>query len=233
MTLSIRSLSKTYNGPKGKTIHVLEDCSFQIESGSFTVIAGRSGCGKTTLLKIIAGLEQADSGTVEFGEDAAQPKIGFMLQDPRLLPWLTIEQNLALAFPPPKDKIEKAPMQNKIFTVLAMVGIADRALSPPRELSGGMAQRAALARCLCRDPDLLLLDEPLSSLDAFTRHRLREELEKLWLELGLTIILVTHDSEDAVFFGGNVLLLNEGAIQSKLPIPLSRPRNCRTPEFQE
>ena len=156
-----------------------------------------------------------------------------MFQDPRLLPWLTVEQNLALAFKRPIDNNEKTAMQQKIQQVLEMVGLADRSSSLPRELSGGMAQRCALARCLCRDPKLLLLDEPLSSLDAFTRGKLREELEKLWQNLGLTVILVTHDIEEAVYFGDRVFLMNEGTIENVLPIPLPRPRNSRTAEFQE
>jgi len=230
MNLNIRSLSKSFAHPKRKTINALCDCSLDIESGSFTVIAGRSGCGKTTLLKIIAGLEHADSGAVEFSHP---PKIGFMFQDPRLLPWLTVEQNLALAFSPPKDKAEMTETHDKIQNTLAMVGLADRAHSLPRDLSGGMAQRAALARCLCRNPRLLLLDEPLCSLDAFTRIILREELEKLWQQLNLTVILVTHDIEDAVFFGERVFLMNKGTIEKEIPIPLARPRDYHSEDFQK
>ena len=249
MKLSIRSLCKNYErknykGPEGNTIHALQNCSLEIEDRSFTVIAGRSGCGKTTLLKTIAGLEQADSGAVDFSSSektgnennadfSSRPKIGFMFQDPRLLPWLTVEQNLVLAFKRPIDNQEKTAMQQKIQQVLEMVGLADRSSSLPRELSGGMAQRCALARCLCRDPKLLLLDEPLSSLDAFTRGKLREELEKLWQNLGLTVILVTHDIEEAVYFGDRVFLMNEGTIENVLPIPLPRPRDSRAVEFQE
>ena len=253
MKLVIRSLCKSYEekniaGKKGQTIHALRDCSLEIEDSSFTVIAGRSGCGKTTLLKTIAGLEQADSGTVDFSsiknyrenyskdnqmELSAVPKIGFMFQDPRLLPWLTVEQNLALAFPQPKNNAEKTTMQEKIQQALTMVGLADRSASLPHELSGGMAQRCALARCLCREPDILLLDEPLSSLDAFTRVKLREELESLWQRLGITVIMVTHDIEEAVFFGDQVFLMNEGIVENVTPIPLPRPRDFRTAEFQE
>ncbi|MDR2701484.1 MAG: ABC transporter ATP-binding protein [Spirochaetaceae bacterium] len=235
--ISIRSLSKSYAGPEGKTIiHALSGCSLDIAEGSFTVFAGKSGCGKTTLLKLIAGLEQPDSGAVEFstGQDGATvPKLGFMFQDLRLLPWLSVEQNLALAFPPPKGKAEKAAVRNEITRVLALTGLAGRAASLPRELSGGMAQRAALARCLCRNPAILLLDEPLSSLDAVTRLHLRNELEKLRQRPGLTVILVTHDIEEAVFFGDRIFLMNEGKPDAEVPIPLKRPRNYRSAEFQE
>jgi len=234
--ISIRSLSKSYTGPEGKTIHALCGCSLDIAGGSFTVFIGKSGCGKTTLLKLIAGLEQPDSGTVEFsaGQDGRIiPRLGFMFQDLRLLPWLSVKQNLALAFPPPKSKAEKAAVQNEIMRVLSLTGLTGRAASLPRELSGGMAQRAALARCLCRNPAILLLDEPLCSLDAVTRLHLRNELEKLQEQPKLTVILVTHDIEEAVFFGDRIFLMNEGKLDAEIPIPLKRPRDYRSAEFQE
>jgi ABC-type nitrate/sulfonate/bicarbonate transport system ATPase subunit len=234
--ISIHSLSKSYAGPEGKIIRALCGCSLDIAEGSFTVFVGKSGCGKTTLLKLIAGLEQPDSGTVEFFTEQggrAVPKLGFMFQDLRLLPWLSVEQNLALAFPPPKNKAEKAAVRNEIARVLAFTGLAGRAASLPHELSGGMAQRAALARCLCRSPDILLLDEPLSSLDAFTRLRLRDELEKLRQQPSLTVILVIHDIEDAVFFGDRIFLMNEGRLDAEIPIPLKRPRDYHSAGFHE
>jgi len=234
--ISIRSLSKSYSAPKGKNIQAIWDCSLDIECGSFTVFIGKSGCGKTTLLKLIAGLEQPDSGTVEFiseQDGGIVPKLGFMFQDPRLLPWLTVEQNLALAFPLAKSKAEKITIQNEITRILSLTGLSGRATSIPHELSGGMAQRVALARCLCRNPDILLLDEPLCSLDAFTRLHLRNELEKLRQQLGLTVILVTHDIEDAVFFGDRIFLLNEGKLAGEMPILLKRPRDYHSVEFQD
>jgi sulfonate transport system ATP-binding protein len=232
--ISIHSLSKSYSAPEGKIINALHDCSLDIARGSFTVFIGKSGSGKTTLLKLIAGLEQPDSGTVEFAKEqdgGIIPKLGFMFQDPRLLPWLTVEQNLALSFPPTKNKAEKAAVQNQIIRILSLTGISGRAASLPHELSGGMAQRVALARCLCRNPAVLLLDEPLCSLDAFNRLHLRNELEKLRQQLGLTVILVTHDIEEAVFFGDRIFLLNEGKLDGEIPISLKRPRDYRSAEF--
>jgi len=230
MIISTHSLSKSFTGPEGKIIHALRDCSLEITSGSFTVFIGKSGSGKTTLLKLIAGLEQPDSGAVEFD---GTPKLGFMFQDPRLLPWLTVEQNLALAFPPSKNKAEKTTVRNEIIRILSMTGLEGRASSMPHELSGGMAQRVALARCLCRNPAVLLLDEPLCSLDTFNRIHLRNELEKLRQQLGLTVILVTHDIEDAVFFADRIFLLNEGKLDGEIPITLKRPRDYRSAEFQD
>jgi len=234
--ISIRSLSKSYSVPRGKIIHALRDCSLDIASGSFTVFIGKSGSGKTTLLKLIAGLEQPDLGVVEFSskqDDGTVPKLGFMFQDPRLLPWLSVEQNLVLAFPPIKSKAEKAAVQNEIVRILSLTGLSGRTTSLPHELSGGMAQRVALARCLCRNPAVLLLDEPLCSLDTFNRLHLRDELEKLRQQLGLTVILVTHDIEEAVFFADRIFLLNEGKLDGEIPIPLKRPRDYRSSEFQE
>jgi ABC-type nitrate/sulfonate/bicarbonate transport system ATPase subunit len=231
MMISIRSLSKSFPVPKGKIIHALRDCSLDIAGGSFTVFIGKSGSGKTTLLKLIAGLEQPDSGTVEFADP--KPKLGFMFQDPRLLPWLNVEQNLTLAFPSIKSKADKASVRNEIIRILSLTGISDRAASMPHELSGGMAQRVALARCLCRNPAVLLLDEPLCSLDTFNRLHLRNELEKLRQQLGLTVILVTHDIEEAVFFADRIFLLNEGKLDGEIPLPLKRPRDYRSAEFQE
>jgi sulfonate transport system ATP-binding protein len=235
MMISIHSLSKSFSTPEGKVIHALRDCSLDIASGSFTVFIGKSGSGKTTLLKLIAGLEQSDSGTVEFSaeQDGGTPKLGFMFQDPRLLPWLTVEQNLALAFPPTKSKAEKTSVRNEIMRILSLTGLNGRAASLPRELSGGMAQRVALARCLCRNPAVLLLDEPLCSLDTFNRLHLRNELEKLRQQLGLTVILVTHEIEDAVFFGDRIFLLNEGKMYGEISIHLKRPRDYRSAEFHE
>ena len=234
--ISIRSLSKSYSVPEGKIIHALRDCSLDITRGSFTVFIGKSGSGKTTLLKLIAGLEQPDLGVVEFSskqDDGTVPKLGFMFQDPRLLPWLSVEQNLVLAFPPIKSKAEKAAVQNEIVRILSLTGLNGRATSLPHELSGGMAQRVALARCLCRNPAVLLLDEPLCSLDTFNRLHLRDELEKLRQQLGLTVVLVTHDIEEAVFFADRIFLLNEGRLDGEIPILLKRPRDYRSVEFQE
>jgi ABC-type nitrate/sulfonate/bicarbonate transport system ATPase subunit len=249
MKFRVRSVCKTYtlpgnrdprNGtnkkrragePKPGRIAALRDCSLEVPDGSFTAVVGRSGCGKTTLLRVIAGLERPDSGEVEF--PGGVPRMGFMFQDPRLLPWLTVEQNLALAFPPARNAAARQGVRGNISRALALAGIADRTASYPRQLSGGMAQRAALARCLCRKPSVLLLDEPLGSLDAFTRARLRAELDRLWRELGLTVILVTHDIEEAVYLGSLVVLMENGTMVSETAVPLDRPRDYRRGEFQE
>ncbi|MDR1507204.1 MAG: ABC transporter ATP-binding protein [Treponema sp.] len=218
----IDSLGKTY-APEGKTVRALDGFSLEIEGGSFAAVVGKSGCGKTTLLKCVAGLEQPDRGKVIFRGG----KIGIMFQDPRLFPWLTVKGNLALALP---GKEKKSPLLDE---TLALVGLEGWGGAWPRQLSGGMAQRASLARCLCRKPDLLLLDEPLSALDSFTRTHLRKELEKIWRRLGLTVVLVTHDIEEAVYLGDRVILMDRGKVNREFNVPLRRPRDFRDGSFQK
>jgi ABC-type nitrate/sulfonate/bicarbonate transport system ATPase subunit len=219
--LRVKDLRKTFT-PEGKTVRALNGFSLELTRGSFTAVAGKSGCGKTTLLKCVAGLEKPDSGAVEWDRT---PAIGFMFQDPRLLPWLTVEGNLRLALPqtPPLPIIKEA---------LALVGLDGWEKAYPAQLSGGMAQRASLARCLCRKPELLLLDEPLSALDFFTRLHLRRELAEIRERLGLTVTLVTHDIEEAVYLGDRVVLMESGALAAEFAVPLARPRDYHDGAFQ-
>jgi ABC-type nitrate/sulfonate/bicarbonate transport system ATPase subunit len=153
-----------------------------------------------------------------------------MFQDARLLPWLSVRANLALAFPAGEAKT--GTTNATISQMLTIVGLAGWEDAKPGQLSGGMAQRAALARALCRQPDLLLLDEPFGSLDAFTRSRLRTTLDGLWKRLGLTVLLVTHDIEEAVFFADTVVRMRRGCFAQVYPITLERPRNVHSAEFQ-
>jgi ABC-type nitrate/sulfonate/bicarbonate transport system ATPase subunit len=210
----------------------VRDFTREIPLGSFTVIVGPSGCGKTTLLKLIAGLEKPDAGEVFFsGESggASRPRFGFMFQDARLLPWLTVRENLLLAFGPGEAKRAR----EEAGEILGLVGLAGWEDAYPRTLSGGMAQRAALARALCRKPLALLLDEPFGALDAFTRTRLRRELDAIWKNLGMTVILVTHDIEEAVELADRVLIMKQGGLEGEMSVELARPRRRRSHEFQE
>ena len=208
---------------EGAELEVLRGLNLRVGQGSFTAIVGPSGCGKTTLLRIIAGLLRPGGGELSFS-GTEPPRRSFMFQDPRLLPWLTVEQNLLLAFPRGRAAgLDRA---------LELVGLSAWKRAYPRQLSGGMAQRAALARALCRDPQLLLLDEPFGSLDALTRIRLRTELDELWKALRITVILVTHDIEEAVYLGDRVLLMRDGVMGGEVPIELPRPRDRRGQEFQ-
>ncbi|GHU39209.1 sulfonate ABC transporter ATP-binding protein [Spirochaetia bacterium] len=227
----VSNLNKTFQNNMVE-IKAVQNLTMEVQTGSFTSIVGKSGCGKTTFLKLIAGLQAADSGTINF----EQSRIGFMFQDARLLPWRTVRGNLLLAFPSVRGRknkqIETQKNNAQIENLLQLVGLAERGDEYPSRLSGGMAQRAALARCLCRNPGILLLDEPFSALDAITRKQLRVEMSRIWRKLRITVILVTHDIEEAVFLSDTVLLMNCGTITKQFTIPLEQPRIIHTPDFQ-
>lgn len=233
--LSISGLSRTFRADprlnNGREVRAVHGFDLEVSEGSFTVIVGPSGCGKTTLLRLIAGLETADCGQIEFDGPVQRPsrfRFGFMFQDARLLPWLTVEENLRLAFPARPGAETGAEINN----LLRLVGLEGWKTAYPRRLSGGMAQRAALARALCRKPEILLLDEPFGALDAFTRTRLRRDLDELWKSLNVTVILVTHDIEEAVYLADRVVHMKDGGIHGSLDIKLPRPRDHRSPGFQ-
>ncbi|GHV20315.1 sulfonate ABC transporter ATP-binding protein [Spirochaetia bacterium] len=227
----VSNLNKTFQNNMME-IKAVQNLTMEVQTGSFTSIVGKSGCGKTTFLKLIAGLQAADSGTINF----EQSRIGFMFQDARLLPWRTVRGNLLLAFPSVRGRknkqIETQKNNAQIENLLQLVGLAERGDEYPSRLSGGMAQRAALARCLCRNPGILLLDEPFSALDAITRKQLRVEMSRIWRKLRITVILVTHDIEEAVFLSDTVLLMNCGTITKQFTITLEQPRIIHTPDFQ-
>jgi ABC-type nitrate/sulfonate/bicarbonate transport system ATPase subunit len=229
--LTVSNLNRTFrNG--GREVPAVRNLDLVIPAGSFTVIVGPSGCGKTTFLRLLAGLEPPDTGRIEFDGPVQPPnrsRFGFMFQDARLLPWLTVEENLRLAFSPRQCAEETA----EISRLLHLVGLEGAEKIYPRRLSGGMAQRVALARALCRKSEILLLDEPFGALDAFTRSRLRRDLDELWKSLNVTVILVTHDIEEAVFHADRVIRMKHGSIEGDVRISLSRPRDARSPEFQD
>jgi sulfonate transport system ATP-binding protein len=228
--VSISGLSRTFRND-GREVRAVRNLDLVIPAGSFTVIVGPSGCGKTTFLRLLAGLEEADAGQIDFAGPVQYPnrsRFGFMFQDARLLPWLTVEENMRLAFPPRDGGDTDA----EIARLLRLVGLEGRNKTYPRRLSGGMAQRAALARALCRKSEILLLDEPFGALDALTRSRLRRDLDALWKSLNVTVILVTHDIEEAVYLADRIILMKEGNIEGEFPLSLPRPRDQRSPEFQ-
>jgi ABC-type nitrate/sulfonate/bicarbonate transport system ATPase subunit len=229
--LSVKGLSRTFRN-NGREVQAVRSLDLVIPAGSFTVIVGPSGCGKTTFLRLLAGLESADTGQIGFDGPVRPPnrsRFGFMFQDARLLPWLTVEENLRLALPPKTG----AEGTTEIARLLRLVGLEGGEKIYPRRLSGGMAQRVALARALCRKSEILLLDEPFGALDAFTRSRLRRDLDALWKSLNVTVILVTHDIEEAVFLADRVIRMKNGSIEGEVPVSLPRPRDQRSPEFQD
>ncbi len=182
-------------------LQVFQDFSLEFPTGKITAILGPSGCGKTTLLKILAGLIKPGRGAVESTE-----KLSFIFQEPRLLPWLNIRQNLALVL---EDKLPAGTVDTHIEYYLEAVGLAEYHRFYPGQLSGGMRQRAAMARALSYPADLLLMDEPFKSLDLKTRYQLIADFLALWRHRPNTVVMVTHDIKEAVWLGDQILVLSE------------------------
>lgn len=207
-------------------INALKDINLTIERGSFVSLVGYSGCGKTSLLKTIGGLLTPDAGTIRFSGMRGRSSIVF--QEPRLISSRSIENNMRLALKHLKDREEKEQILKQTLQLLDLSTFRN---ARPWQLSGGMAQRAALGRALCRQPELLLMDEPFGALDAFTRSRLQQELIQLYQKQKLTILFVTHDISEAVLLGGRVLIMAGGSILRDITVPLTYPRSKTTAEF--
>ena len=200
-------------------VHALEDISLSVEEGEFLSVIGVSGCGKSTRIRIIGGLETASSGTVLVnGQAVLKPtrKIGFVFQDHRLLPWLTVTENIRLALN--KDEKNQKETVEKYLTLVGLEKFAD---AYPKQLSGGMAQRVAIARSLANRPDILLLDEPFGALDAMTRISMQLELQKIWKAQKTTMILITHDIDEAVYLGQRVVVMSPRPGKIKKIVPVS------------
>jgi sulfonate transport system ATP-binding protein len=200
---------------------VLENFDIEISAGEFVAIVGRSGCGKSTLLRSVVGLETPQAGTITLGEVAAsdsngKPDVRVMFQDSRLLPWRRILPNVILGLKP-----ELIPQARR---VLAQLCLAERANDWPATLSGGQRQRVALARALVHDPNLLLLDEPLGSLDALTRIEMQQLIEDVWRSRGFTAMLVTHDIAEAISLADRVILIEGGCVALDEVVNIPRPR---------
>ncbi|MDO4874905.1 MAG: ATP-binding cassette domain-containing protein [Campylobacter sp.] len=186
-----------------KRIDVLKELNLSIKKDKITVILGRSGCGKTTLLRLIAGLESVSLGEINFKEQA---KIGFVFQEPRLMPFLNVYENIVFALK--KHEIEAA----KIDSLISMIGLSDFKFAAVSQLSGGMSSRVSLARVLAYEANLILMDEPFAALDAFTRASMQAEILKL--QAGKTIIFVTHNVDEALYLADEIILLEKGGIKS-------------------
>jgi sulfonate transport system ATP-binding protein len=209
---------------------VLENFDIEISAGEFVAIVGRSGCGKSTLLRSVVGLETPQAGTIILGKVAgnvarhdSKPDVRVMFQDSRLLPWRRILPNVMLGLEP-----ALIPRARK---VLAQVGLAERANDWPATLSGGQRQRVALARALVHDPNLLLLDEPLGSLDALTRIEMQQLIEDIWRSRGFTAMLVTHDVAEAISLADRVILIEGGRVALDEVVNIPRPRTRGSARF--
>jgi sulfonate transport system ATP-binding protein len=226
--LVLERVGKTY--PNG--VHALGGVSLQVELGEILAVIGGSGCGKSTLLRAIGGLDPASEGLIALdGEPITAPheKIGVIFQEPRLLPWLKVADNVGFGL---GDR-PKAERLERIAAALARVGLAEKAAMWPRELSGGQAQRVAIARALVPRPEVLLLDEPFSALDAFTRTDLQGHLLDLWADTKPTLILVTHDVDEAIALADRVAVMRSrpGRIFDEIDVDLPRPRDRQSAAF--
>lgn len=227
--LDIRALGKVY--PTGA--HALSDVSLHVPQGEIVAIIGGSGCGKSTLLRLVAGLERPSTGEVRVDGDAIlapHAQVGLVFQEPRLLSWLTVAENVAFGL----DHLQKAERARRVQEALRRVGLADYGPRWPRQLSGGQAQRIALSRALVAHPRVLLLDEPFSALDAFTRADLQDHLLDLWADTRPTLLLVTHDVEEALYLADRIVILKPrpGRISQVVPVQLPRPRDRLSPAFE-
>ena len=224
----VSSLEKTY-ATRGRTqVQALAGISVEIEAGEFITIVGQSGCGKTTLLKILAGLLQRSAGSVTLrGQPVDEPSrdIGIVFQDPVLLPWRTVFDNVML--PVEVLGLDRRSSAKRGRDLLGLVGLRGFEEKYPHELSGGMRQRVAIARALVHDPSLLLMDEPFGALDAMTREFMNLELLRIWKESGKTIVFITHSIPEAAFLADRVIVMSArpGRIKEIVEVRLPRPRD--------
>ena len=225
MALEVINVSKSFNNLK-----VLDNITFKVKDNSFTCIIGESGCGKTTLLRIVSGLEKADSGEILFnGKKLEINDVGFVFQDDRLLPWRTTLKNVAFGLEIRNDKraLEKAK------DVLRFVGLEEFENYYPKQLSGGMRQLVGIARALAINPKILLMDEPFASLDAQTRNRMQAELLDIWNEEKKTVLFVTHNIDEAVYLADKIIVLSKrpARVVEEIKVDLERPRDRTSLEF--
>jgi ABC-type nitrate/sulfonate/bicarbonate transport system ATPase subunit len=233
--VTVRDLSKSFT-LNGQRLNVLRDLQLEVRSGECLAIVGPSGCGKTTLLRVLAGLENPDKGEVLIDGHPVQgvgTERAIIFQEPRLLPWLTVLGNVAFGLQVRGTSRDSADARARHY--IRLVGLSEFENAYPRQLSGGMAQRVGIARALTVQPEILLLDEPLGALDAMTKLTMQQELSRIWHEEKVTMILVTHDLEEAIYLADRVLVLPgaKGPGPRLIDINLPRPRDRSESTFVE
>ena len=222
--ISLRGVSKAF-GHGASAVVALENISLDVARGEFVCLVGASGCGKSTSLNLIAGLDRPTIGDV-----TVQGRTALMFQEAALFPWLTVRDNVAL--PMRLTGMGKAERRRRADELLESVHLGGQGGRRPHELSGGMRQRAALARALAQDVEILLMDEPFGALDAMTRDLLHDELEQVWSATGLTIVFVTHNVREAARLSDRIVLLTSlpGKVADEFPVTIERPRRIDSPE---
>lgn len=234
-SLRVEDVSKHFSAPNpNENQRAALDCvSLSVEAGEFVSLVGPSGCGKSTLLRLIAGLDTLSSGRLTVGANpimGPSAERGLVFQDPSLFPWLTVRANVQAGLVARHVLREKHAEVEEFIELVGLKGFAE---SYPHHLSGGMAQRAALARALINHPKILLLDEPLGALDAFTRMRMQDEVLRLWENRGTTVLLVTHDIDEAIYMSDRIVIMTPrpGRIDRSIEVSLKRPRQRNASEF--
>ncbi len=234
MYIKIEDVSKIYKNSDRTTFQALNHVNLEIKQGEFICLLGASGCGKTTLLQILAGFEKASSGSITInGEKVEKPNIQniTIFQNYGLLPWRTVVKNVELGLE--AKRIPKEQRRELAMKYIRMVGLERFAKSYPRQLSGGMQQRVAIARALAVDPEIIFMDEPLGALDAITRMKMQEEILKIQREQNKTVIFVTHDIEEAVFLADRIVIMtpNPARVKEVVTVPLGVQRDRTSLDF--
>jgi ABC-type nitrate/sulfonate/bicarbonate transport system ATPase subunit len=234
-SIRVLRVNKDFPAPDNDTIRnqVLDDVSLPVAAGELVSIVGPSGCGKSTLLRLLAGLDWPNSGELWIGAEpitGPSAERGLVFQDPNLFPWLTVRGNIEAGL------VARGLLQQKrpeVDDFMRLVGLQTFEHAFPHHLSGGMAQRVALARALINHPKVLLLDEPLGALDAFTRMRMQDEVLRLWQARGTTMLLVTHDIDEAIYMSDRIVIMTPrpGRIERTIAVELERPRQRNSPDF--
>jgi ABC-type nitrate/sulfonate/bicarbonate transport system ATPase subunit len=230
--IQVQGVGKHFQQRSGTANVVLEDVNLEVHRGEFVSLVGASGCGKTTLLRMIAGLAQYRPGTIRVNGAVVRrvpPRVGFVFQDSALLPWKSVHQNVLMGLNEIRKTLSAAEKKEKVDRQLELMGLSGYADYLPRQMSGGMRQRAGLARALVAEPDVLLMDEPFGAVDALTRMRLQEELAAIVERTSATVVFVTHDVDEAVFLADRVAVmsLRPGRITEIVDIDIPRPRDRR------